>query len=179
VVAAEDAGGPARGTAWVVWGALFVALPTFGRGGTLGQRTVLLHPVLPDGRRPSRARLLTRSLTGTGGFLLLQNLGSGAVGLGVLWGLVGLVGIIRTRDHRGVGEIWTGTVLQDRRLEAHRADPVIALDRGHIRERVPHGMPIGHGAVPDQNYGPSSGPPYVGHAQARGREIARTMGVNS
>jgi glycopeptide antibiotics resistance protein/uncharacterized RDD family membrane protein YckC len=120
---ASRSGGPATGTMWAVWAALFVVLPMLGRGGTLGQRVVLLHPVLPDGdgRRPSRGRLLARSLAGTGGFLLLHNIGGGGAALGLLWGLICLVGVIRTRDHRGIAGVWTGTVLRDRRPETHRA----------------------------------------------------------
>lgn len=120
-LSASRSGGLATGTTWAVWAALFVVLPMLGRGGTLGQRAVLLHPVLPDGHRPSRGRLLARSLAGTGGFVLLHNLGEGGATLGLLWGLICLVGVIRTRDHRGIAGVWTGTVLRDRRLETYRA----------------------------------------------------------
>ena len=118
---ANRSGGPATATTWAVWAALFVVLPMLGRGGTLGQRVVLLHPVLPDGRRPSRGRLLGRSLAGTGGFVLLNNIGESGAALGLLWGLICLVGVIRTREHRGIAGVWTGTVLRDSRLETHRA----------------------------------------------------------
>lgn len=98
-----------------VWLVLFVAVPMLGRGGTIGHRTVLLRPVHADGRTPSRVRLLARSLAGIGGFLLLQSVGDGAAGLASLWGLVSLVGIVRTHEHRGIGGVWTRTVLADRR----------------------------------------------------------------
>ncbi|WP_433273772.1 VanZ family protein [Pseudonocardia xinjiangensis] len=111
----RKAGDPAAGVAWLGWLALFVALPMLGPGGTLGQRAVLLQPVLLDGRRPARIRLLLRSLAGTGGFLLLQNAGGGLAAIAVLWGLVSLVGIVHSREHRGLGGRWTGTVLVDRR----------------------------------------------------------------
>jgi uncharacterized RDD family membrane protein YckC len=117
--AADDAAG-ATGITWAVWLVLFVVLPMLGRGGTLGQRVVLLHPALLDGSRPSRGRLLARSLAGIGGFLLLHDLGGGAAGLGFLWGVVCLVGIVRTREHRGIGGVWTRTVLRDHRLDTYR-----------------------------------------------------------
>jgi hypothetical protein len=68
--------------------------------------------------RPSRARLLARSLAGIGGFLLLNDIGGAAAALGLLWGIASLVGIVRTRGHRGLGGLWTGTVLRDRRCAA-------------------------------------------------------------
>jgi glycopeptide antibiotics resistance protein/uncharacterized RDD family membrane protein YckC len=120
VTGSGEAGGPATGLTWLGWLGLFVVLPMLGHGGTLGQRVVLLQPVLLDGRHPSRVRLLARSLAGTGGFLLLQNAGGGLAALGLLWGLVSLVGIARSREHRGIGGRWTGTVLADRRSPAGR-----------------------------------------------------------
>jgi glycopeptide antibiotics resistance protein/uncharacterized RDD family membrane protein YckC len=132
--AAGGSGEPATGPIWLVWVALFVVLPMLGRGGTLGQRAVLLYPVLPDGSRPSHARLLARSLAGVGGFLLLQNLGGGGAGFALLWGLVCLVGIARTREHRGIAGVWTGTVLRDSRVgTSPGAQPWTQPDRSHHR----------------------------------------------
>jgi glycopeptide antibiotics resistance protein len=108
----------ATAVTWTVWLVLFAVLPVLGRGGTLGQRAVLLRPVLVDGARPSRARLLARSLAGIGGFLLLNDIGGAVAALGLLWGIASLVGIVRTRGHRGLGGLWTGTVLRDRRCAA-------------------------------------------------------------
>jgi glycopeptide antibiotics resistance protein len=106
---------------WLPWAVLFVLLPVLGRGGTPGQRAVLLRPADPDGARPSRARLLARSLAGTGGFVLLHQLGGAAALLGLVWGVVCLVALIRTPGHRGVGGVWTRTVLLDRRAAAPAA----------------------------------------------------------
>jgi glycopeptide antibiotics resistance protein/uncharacterized RDD family membrane protein YckC len=118
-----EAGGLATGSTWLGWLALFVLLPMLGHGGTLGQRAVLLQPVLLDGQHPSRLRLLARSLAGTGGFLLLQNADEGLAALGLLWGLAGLVGIVRSREHRGIGGRWTRTLLADRRSLTGRGVP--------------------------------------------------------
>lgn len=98
---------------WVPVVLLYVIVPMLGRGGTVGQRAVLLRPALPDGTVPSRARLLARSLLGVGGYLLLQ--AAGADGLSSLWGFVGLVGLVAIAERRGVGGVLTSTVMLDRR----------------------------------------------------------------
>jgi glycopeptide antibiotics resistance protein len=102
---------------WLPWAVLFVLLPVLGLGGTAGQRAVLLRPARPDGTRPSRGLLLVRSMLGTGGFVLLQAIGGPAAAFAGLWGLVALVGLLATSGHRGLGGVWTSTVLRDRRTQ--------------------------------------------------------------
>lgn len=106
---------PVLGT-WVPLVVLFVVVPMLGRGGTVGQRAVLLRPALPDGGLPSRARLLARSVLGVGGYLLLE--GAGAAGLASLWGLVSLVGLFVIAERRGIAGVLTATVMLDRRVPA-------------------------------------------------------------
>ncbi|GAA4541029.1 VanZ family protein [Pseudonocardia xishanensis] len=112
---------------WVPFALLFVLLPMRGRGGTPGQRAVLLRPALRDGGVPGRAVLLARSLLGTGGYVLLQGLESSG-GWAGLWGLAGLIGILATADRRGLGGALTSTILLDRRAvaPAERGDPASA-----------------------------------------------------
>ncbi|MGI5130336.1 VanZ family protein [Pseudonocardia sp. CA-107938] len=99
---------------WLPWLVLFVVVPMIGRGGTVGQRAVLLRPALPDGEVPGRARLLARSVVGVGGYVLLQ-VADAAGGFAALWGVMSLVGIWRSLGHRGIAGRLTGTLLVDRR----------------------------------------------------------------
>jgi hypothetical protein len=101
---------------------LFVVVPMIGRGGTVGQRAVLLRPALPDGGVPGRERLVARSVLGVGGYVLLQAADPSG-GLAFLWGLVSLIGMVRSTGRRGIGGRLTGTVLVDRRAVAPVAQP--------------------------------------------------------
>jgi hypothetical protein len=108
---------------WLPWLALYVLVPIIGRGGTVGQRAVLLRPALPDGEVPGRGRLLARSILGVGGYVLLQAADLTG-GLAFLWGLVSLIGIGRSVGRRGIGGRLTGTVLVDRRAVVPVAQPM-------------------------------------------------------
>jgi len=107
---------------WLPWLALFVVVPMIGRGGTVGQRAVLLRPAMPDGEVPGRGRLVARSILGVGGYVLLQAADTTG-GLAFLWGLVSLIGIVRSTGRRGIAGRLTGTVLVDRRSEMSLAQP--------------------------------------------------------
>jgi hypothetical protein len=124
VAGATDTAATAGGVG-LPWLVLFVLVPMVGRGGTPGQRAVLLRPVLPGGGRPSPIRRLVRSLAGTGGFVLLLGLlllGLSPTGA-ALFGLLGLVGLLATEHHRGFGGLITDTVLADRRPASVAAPP--------------------------------------------------------
>jgi glycopeptide antibiotics resistance protein len=107
---------------WLPWIVLFVVVPMIGRGGTVGQRAVLLRPAMPDGSVPGRGRLLARSVLGVGGYVLLQAADLTG-GLAFLWGLVSLIGIWRSLGRRGIAGRLTGTVLVDRRSVAAVVQP--------------------------------------------------------
>ncbi|WP_433871922.1 VanZ family protein [Saccharopolyspora sp. CA-218241] len=88
------------------WVVLYLVLPLVGGGSSLGQRAVQLR-VVGDGRRPGAGARLARGLLGTGGYVLLQQLGQvpglpDAAGYATLLGLVSVIGIFTTARRRGV-----------------------------------------------------------------------------
>jgi glycopeptide antibiotics resistance protein len=117
---------------WVPWVLLFVVLPVLGRGGTLGQRAVLLRPCV--GGRPhaamSRSRRLARGLAGTGGIVLLTGLGEAFQPLAGLAVLVSLVGLLVVPDRRGLSGLLTGTALVDAREPDRPTSPTGSAGRG-------------------------------------------------
>jgi hypothetical protein len=119
---------------WLPWVLLFVVVPMVGRGGTPGQRAVLLRPALRDGAVPSPIRLGARSVLGVGGFVLLHAAGLDAVA--GIWGLVSLVGIVTTADRRGVAGVLTSTVLVDRRPSAPPYLGAHVTPGGRARDRA-------------------------------------------
>jgi hypothetical protein len=66
--------------------------------------------------------LVARSVLGVGGYVLLQAADPSG-GLAFLWGLVSLIGMVRSTGRRGIGGRLTGTVLVDRRAVAPVAQP--------------------------------------------------------
>ncbi|BBG02309.1 MULTISPECIES: VanZ family protein [Pseudonocardia] len=95
---------------------VFLLVPLFGAGGTIGQRTVRLRPASPDGGVPACGVRLLRVLLGTGGVILLTG-PSGSLGvLGFLWSVASLVGLFRTAGHTGLAGRITGLVMIDSRV---------------------------------------------------------------
>ena len=85
---------------------LLVAVPLVGRGATVGQRLVLLRPQDEAGDPPSVVQRLVRAATGSGGYVLLDVLGSttGSSLLGsasVVLGVASLA-VASLGDHRGL-----------------------------------------------------------------------------
>lgn len=85
---------------------LLVVLPLVGHGATPGQRIVLLRPQDDAGRPPSVGRRLTRAAVGSGGYVLLESLGT-LTGSGLLGGAASVLGaaslvVAALGDHRGL-----------------------------------------------------------------------------
>lgn len=86
-------------------------------GATVGQRSVLLRPIIPDGRPPTAWQIMLRWAVGLGGYTLLGAFG--ADGLANVLGLVSLAMAWLPRDHRGLSGWLAGLRVVDAR-------PVIA-----------------------------------------------------
>ncbi|GAB3683384.1 VanZ family protein [Saccharopolyspora tripterygii] len=102
------------GAAWLAPSAVLL-LATRGRGGTPGQRLVLLRA-----RSPGRLAVVLRWALGTGGLALLQGgcellRGAPSAALGLLWCCAHAVGVICDRDRRGITGRLAGLELTDAR----------------------------------------------------------------
>ncbi|MHA6792064.1 VanZ family protein [Pseudonocardia bannensis] len=93
---------------------LFV-VPLAGDGATIGQKVVLLRPLGPDGRAPSRRRRLVRATVGSGGILVLQGIGGVGSVLAFLLAVATVVAAWRTDGHRGLSGIAAGVQVVDNR----------------------------------------------------------------
>ncbi|AXH97733.1 sulfatase-like hydrolase/transferase [Ornithinimicrobium avium] len=90
----------------LVAAALLVVVPLAGRGATPGQRIVLVRPQAQSGDPPSVGQRLVRAAAGSGGYVLLETVGT-LTGLGLLGGAAWVLGvsslIVATLgDHRGL-----------------------------------------------------------------------------
>jgi hypothetical protein len=123
--------------AWWLPGLLLFVLPSLvGRGGSVGQRSVLLRQVRPDGTDPRTGRRLLRVMLGSGLYALL----GGLVALGAsawlvpvlaLVVLATVIAVVPTRHHRGLSLVWTGLELADRtRVDRTASNPPPPADEG-------------------------------------------------
>jgi glycopeptide antibiotics resistance protein len=124
---------------WWVPGLLLFVLPSLaGSGGSVGQRSVLLCPVRPDGRRLSSGHRLLRVMLGSGLYALVGGLGSLGVGPSVLaaavlsaFVLATVVAAGPTRNHRGLSLVSTSLDLADRtRVDPTAPAPPLPADEG-------------------------------------------------
>ncbi len=96
-----------RGTLQLsVAAALLVGVPLLGRGATVGQRLVMLRPQDEAGDPPSVAQRLVRAAVGSGGYFVLDGLGtmtgsSLLAGAATVLGVASLV-VAALGDHRGL-----------------------------------------------------------------------------
>ncbi|WP_219418659.1 VanZ family protein [Pseudonocardia nigra] len=98
---------------WLPAAALLVLLPLVGRGGTVGQRSVLLRPARADGSVPAVPARLLRALAGIGGIVLLQGIGGLFSLLAGLWAVASAVAVFRSEGHRGLAGAVTATTMVD------------------------------------------------------------------
>lgn len=118
------------GRAVVAWVLVF-GLPVAGSGASLGQRAVWLMPACADGARPSFGIRAVRAWSVGGLWAALQELqvlpGLSAstqdlfVGLTNLVAFVAVLGVIFTRNHRGISGKIAGTYLVDARSASAEA----------------------------------------------------------
>lgn len=102
---------------WVPGVALFVLPSLTGVGGSVGQRSVLLAPVGPDGDPPGARRRVGRVMAGSGGYALLGGIaGVYSPGIVVLavFVVASLVAAALTRGHRGLSGVLAGLELRIR-----------------------------------------------------------------
>ncbi len=111
---------------WLPVLVLFVAVPLFGGGASLGQRIVRLAPRTRSGRRPWPAHGLARCLCGTGGYAVLVALANTSdigpvsrVAGAVSWLLVLVSGLalFTTEGRRGLSGALTGMRFLDARAD--------------------------------------------------------------
>jgi glycopeptide antibiotics resistance protein len=122
----------AAASAWLPGLLLFLLVPLIGRGPSLGQRAVLLHPVTPHGHPPPPTRTLIRTCCGLALYSLLDGLGALNLPTDIAANLLALasgIAVLITQDRRGLSCALTGLRMTDRRtspadnvshLSAHR-----------------------------------------------------------
>jgi hypothetical protein len=105
---------------WVPWLVLTVGVPLAGSGASLGQHIVKLRAVTADNRRPDMKARLVRSLSGVGGFLLL-NVFVSPSGSATVLAFVSLIALFRTSRHRGLSYVCARLTLTDSRVPSEHA----------------------------------------------------------
>lgn len=106
---------------------LLVGVPLLGHGATLGQRAVMLRPRTESGTDPSVPQRLARAATGSGGYVLLDTLGTmtGSAFLGgaaVVLLVASLVLALRG-DHRGLSHLVARLRVVDTRVPPAASTP--------------------------------------------------------
>ncbi|GAA0559923.1 hypothetical protein GCM10009533_66390 [Saccharopolyspora spinosporotrichia] len=120
---------------WLPWFVLVIALPLAGSATSIGQRIVHLRVTTADGHPPGVGPRLVRSLAGTGGYLLLVQLGelpggpSGLAAFSVLAGIfpvASLIGLFTTSGYRGLSCAAARLRMTDARTPLRQPDVVSA-----------------------------------------------------
>ncbi|WP_243789660.1 VanZ family protein [Saccharopolyspora gloriosae] len=118
---------------WLPWFVLAIVLPLVGSSTSLGQRIVQLKATTADGAAPGTGARLLRSLTGTGGYFLLAQLGDASAdvpaleacsSLAQLLALVSLIGLFTTAQHRGLSYKFAGLRIADARTDLEQTELV-------------------------------------------------------